>query len=559
MANFFDQFDTADAPRSTPLRVEAAAPAGNFFDQFDAPAQSGKAFVTGPGGMDVAFAGMPQAPQSSPEASQLMAEGQRRAAGIPAGAPAPTALSASNQGVLRGITFGFGDEIMAGMLTPVEMAARAVRGEDWGPGPSYNAALDRERGIQDQATEAFPAASAVGDVAGSLMAGGGLAKGGVTLLNTAKPTIGGMAVRGATEGAAYGALRGAGEGEGLTDRAAEAAQGSVAGAVTGGVLGAWAGRSATKQAKALLPKIEDVKAAGSAAYKDADEAGIVVRPESVQRLGTEMAQAMREFGFNPRLHPGGQAIIDEISAISSTNATLKDLEIVRRIAGQAARSPDPSTRELAGRMIDKIDDFLGGLKPNDVVMGDRAGGVRALTEARKYWGQYKRLDQIERAMIKAEDRAASTGAGGNYENAVRQNVRAILDKGARGFSEEEVAAMRKVVRGGPVENVARLIGKMAPTGVVSGALSSGTGAVMGGGPGAVALPIIGFGGKKLAETMANRNVQNLLDIIRSGGKMPPIQSLRPEQVQAIEGVLQALSSQEVGQLPNLAPAPQAAP
>lgn len=550
----------------------------NFFDQFDEPGG-----VNTPAGFNAAFSGMPAQNASPADRQALMREGQQRAglspsgrpsvdisptpsaptssppSSVPAGAPAPTALSASNEGVLRGLTFGFGDEIMAGMLTPVEMAVRAARGEDWSPGASYDAALERERGIQQQASEQFPIASTVGDVAGSLMTGGTLAKGGVTLLNTAQPTVAGLIGRGAAEGAIYGAARGAGEGEGVQDRVAGAAQGALTGGVVGGALGGWAGASASRQAKALLPRIEELKASGSAAYKAAEDAGVVLRPESMQRLGNEMATAMKEFGFNPRLHPGGQAIIDELSAISSSNATLKDLEIVRRVAGQAARSQDRSTQELAGRLIDKIDTFLTGLKPTDIAMGDRAAGVRALTDARKYWAQYRRLDQVERAMMKAEDRAASTGAGGNTENAIRQNIRAILDKGARGFTPDEVEAMRRVVRGGPIENIARLLGKMAPTGIVSGGLSSGAGLAAGGPTGAVALPLLGLGSKKLAETLTNRNVQSLLDIIRSGGKLPQLSQLRPEQVQAIEAVLQALSGQSVEQLPQMLNAPQTMP
>lgn len=527
--------NSATAPRHNATQAQAG---GMFDDLIPAQApQQPQAAGTGPSGrptFDVPYQAPPQPEQ-------------------PRQTPAPTALSSANEGVLRGLTFGFGDEIMAGALTPIEMAVRAAQGQDWSPGASYNAALDRERGIQNEATDQFPVASTIGDIAGSLVAGGGLAKGGTTLLNVTNPTVAGMAGRAAAEGAAYGAARGAGEGEGALGRLEGAGAGAGVGALTGGALGAWAGRSASKAAKSLLPKIEDLKAAGAAAYKAADDAGLVLTPQSLQRLGGDMAAAMRDFGFNPRLHPGGQAIIEEISALSSAPSSLKDLEIVRRIAGQAARSTDPSTRELATRMIDKIDDFLAGLKPSDVVMGDRVGGVRALTEARKYWGQYRRLDQVERAMMKAEDRAASTGAGGNYENAVRQNIRAILDKGAKGFSEEEKAAMRRVVRGGSIENVARLIGKLAPTGVVSGALSGGAGAAIAGGPGAVALPVLGFGGKKLAETMANRNVQNLMDIIRSGGKLPPISALKPAQVQAIDALLSALAQEEASFL-STAPA-----
>ncbi len=52
----------------------------------------------------------------------------------PPAEPARGALAAGTTGIQQGMTLGFGDEIMAGMLTPVEMLKRSITGEDAGKG-----------------------------------------------------------------------------------------------------------------------------------------------------------------------------------------------------------------------------------------------------------------------------------------------------------------------------------------------------------------------------------------------------------------------------------------
>lgn len=515
---------------------QAAQPAPS---QFDAGSQRIASGVTAMGGYrpaDGEAEKMKAAAQSSPQA-------ERR----------PTALEASNRGLVQGMTMGFGDELMAGMLTPIEMGVRAYQGKDWGVGPSYDAALQRERGALQAAREDHPVATTVGDVVGGVTAGGGIAKGGVTLMNVAKPTAARMIPAAMGEGAAYGAARGFGEGEGGQNRIDSAVRGGSIGAAAGGALGAVAATLSSKAAKALLPAIDELKAKGEAAYQAADAAGLYITPSSLSRLGSDIASELRQVGYNPRLHPRIGATLEELSSLPQQPTSLRDVEIIRRIAGNAAKTQDPSEAMIASKVIDKIDDFLGNLGSADVVAGDRAGGVRALRDARQYWARYRRLDQVENAIYKAENRAASTGSGGNAENATRQNIRGILDKGARGFSEAEKSAMEKVVKGGPVQNAARLVGKLSPEG--NGLMTAlNVGATVAD-PKMAAVAVTGFGAKRLSEVLANRNIQNLLDIIRSGGQMPQVSQLPPQQQEAIGGLLRTLAQEGAH---YFAPAPMAA-
>lgn len=182
------------------------------------------------------------APATTPpiDAAQIAETINRQFA--PAAVPQPQIAqpSAMNTGLLQGMTLGFGDELMAGALSPIEAIKGAVTGEDADKGfgqrmsDAYGRALDRERGVLHKAEAEHPIATTAGNLAGGLMLGGKAQEAGLTLLKGA-PSI----WRGAAEGAGYGALQGFGSGEGGFDqRALGAAQGGAFGGGVGAGVGA---------------------------------------------------------------------------------------------------------------------------------------------------------------------------------------------------------------------------------------------------------------------------------------------------------------------------------
>jgi hypothetical protein len=179
MANFFDQFD--------------APPAANYFDQFDDPK-----------------------------------------------AEPPTVLAASNEGALQGVTLGFGDELMAALMTIPEMAYRNhIKGENIGPGEAYNSALERERGQLRAAEEAHPYATMAGSIAGGVATGGALGKAGLSFGQRAADAGSGLVktmAGSAADGAILGGVSGFGSGEGVGDRVGDSALGSGAGLAIGGAV-----------------------------------------------------------------------------------------------------------------------------------------------------------------------------------------------------------------------------------------------------------------------------------------------------------------------------------
>src|SRR5262249_35913868 len=84
----------------------------------------------------------------------------------------------------------------------------------------------------------------------------------------------------------------------------------------------------------------------------------------------------------------------------------------------------------------------------------------------------KRGETIEGKLDAANQQTGRAGSGANINNATRQQISQVLrsPKLRRGFSTEELDAMRQLVMGTKAGNVARNVGKLSPEGVVSGTL-----------------------------------------------------------------------------------------
>lgn len=153
----------------------------------------------------------------------------------------------------KGSTFGWGDEIAAAALTPIEM----VRQGTMNPVEAYRYAKAREDIMQEEAKKATGLAGFVAELAGGAGTGGKLAEGGLSLIKagqSALPRIGAAMA----EGGLYGGVSGAGDAKSLSDVPIEALKGGAIGAGAGGALTAAApivntlGRNAMGWASATM-------------------------------------------------------------------------------------------------------------------------------------------------------------------------------------------------------------------------------------------------------------------------------------------------------------------
>jgi hypothetical protein len=478
---------------------------------------------------------------------------------VPSGAP--QAVPASEQppalggdagrgfthGLMQGMTFGFNDEIQGTLMSPIEMAIDAVQGKPFDPGRSWNQAVEKNRQGDAAAAEAAPIANMVGNIAGGVGTGIGLAKGGVTLMAGAKPTIASMGTRGAVEGAVYGGLNGLGTG--TDDKLGSAMEGAAWGAGTGGFLGVLGGMIASKSAQGAAPTVEQLKQEAGALYDAARASGVVAPQQATTALNQTMKGiATAEGLITPAgrvnaSYPRIQGVLNTFDDFSAGTMDIAQAQAVRKVLSDAAKSTEPGERRIATMMLEQFDSFLDPLAPQIGV-------------ANQIYSRAKKGELIEQAIELAGSRAGQF-SGSCFENALRTEFRGLerqIIKGQlRGLTQPEIDAITKVAQGGPVENALRFVGKLAPTGVVSMGAGFGVPFAVGnavGGPAVGAAAGLGTMGAGLAARgaatkMTASNAQKaVMEALLSG-------QARPQANQAIAPVVQALIAAQGTQAPQM--------
>lgn len=419
---------------------------------------------------------------------------------------------AFQSGATQGLTLGFGDELQAGLLAVPEAIGASIQGQPFDVGQGFNTALARAREADVAARETNPIANVAGNITGNMALGGTLARGGASFMSGAQPTIGSMAGRGALEGLTYGAITGLGTGETLEERLQQAATGGAVGGALGGVAGSVAGALANRGLAAATPEAEELFDQAGALYDAARASNVVFPQQAVKMTADDIAARVISEGLDPDLHPRAAAALRRLQEAAGKNMTAQDAMTLRRVIGAAAGDlNNPDQTRIAGIMRSAFDDFVSASIPETVA-------------ANALYQTASKTQLIENTIQRARDMSGANFSASGFENALRQQFKNLLTSRSalRGFTDAEVAAIRKVAEGGPVENVLRWIGKAAPTGVVSGGLAGGAGYALGGIPGAAAVLGAGTVGRMgaTASTLNNANLARAL--IASGGQLPQL-------------------------------------
>ena len=381
-----------------------------------------------------------------------------------------------------------------------------------------------ERAKSQAAHDRAGVAGDVAEIGGGALPALGAYRAGITAANLVPKGITGVAgllgrtAGAAIDGGAYGAISASGHDQ-------DVGHGALTGAAIGAAVNPIA-EGAGALVNRLLPKgplpapagADALKAISGEAYKRADAAGLVVRPEGLQKLSSDIKGMLAESGYHPQLQPKIAPLLGEIDRLAQGNATLKELDTMRKMARAARTDIDDSTRKLGGAFTEKLDNYLTSMPSGDVQSVNRTEGVRALLEARKYWQMARKTETVDDAIEVATNNAGAAGTGGNIDNNIRQQFRVILNSKKRsiGWTDDEMDAMRTIARGTTMQNVTRLVGRLSPQG--NGlALLLHVGAASASGGMSIPIAVGGAGAKFLADRATSSNVHSLATIIAQGG------------------------------------------
>lgn len=300
----------------------------------------------------------------------------------------------------------------------------------------------------------------------------------------------------------------------LRKTAGAAATGAAVGALGGSLFGGTSKAQARKETIRNAPTRDALAEAEKKAYTAAENLDVQYSQPSFANAVREAGDTMRVKGLDKTLHPKATAALGRADEFAATAPTLQEVETLRRITGDAARTPDEG--RVAGILRRRVDDFIETAGPQDVVRGDPAQAGALMREARGNSAAGRRADSVQEAISRATENAGSAYSGGNVDNAIRQQFKALSrDKEAmRGFSAEERDAIRDVVMGTPSRNAARLIGKLMPSSGLGGAVVGG-GAVTALGPLGAAIPAAGYIAKALADRGTKKSAEYVDALVRS--------------------------------------------
>jgi len=276
----------------------------------------------------------------------------------------------------------------------------------------------------------------------------------------------------------------------------------------------------TIKADVAPPTTQQLYDAAEGDYAVARSMNVQVKPTSIRNFAVGLQNTMEQSGLRDYLAPKTFGALKEMQTIPQNSvANLADIDGMRKVLGHAAGDyMNPTEQMAASNAIGELDNYVKNISPSDVISGDINAAQDALESARGNYAAAKRSDIIDGKQERAQLQAGATGSGANINNALRQKMKEILTspKAQRGFSDDELDQMRQVVMGTKVGNISRLLGKLAPTGVVSGALSMGAGFGLTGEPiGSVVLPAIGTAAKAIGDLSTKRQIGTLSEMVRS--------------------------------------------
>jgi len=444
-------------------------------------------------------------------------------------------LAAFQSGAMQGMTLGFGDEINAAGMTPIDM----VRNRSTDVAGQFGKALEDTQGQFTGTQTLNPQAAQAGDVTGSLAL---LGKAPSSAAAAAVPAAisSRLGLKGAAQGAAFGAANGLGRGTTPEDRLKQAGYGALTGGAMGGIAGGVLGSIGRPTVAGAIPSIDDLELAKTAAYAKADAAGARYTPPAYEGMVQNILRDASADNISAVRHPKAVSLIKQMAAAADGGyaPTLTQLDQWRQVARRdlvapAAGNPDQTAEaHFGGLVIDNIDHFIDNAKPTDMATGSATQAASAIQDARAANSVFRKSQTVQDAIVTAQHRAASTGSGGNLNNAIRQNIRKILDspKKVAPFSPGERQMMEQIINSSGLQNTLRLIGKLSPVG--NGLMAAlGIGAVASN-PLMAAFPMAGAVAKHFADNATQAAAARLQAAVARGGVAVP-----PLPLSAVQGRL----------------------
>lgn len=274
-------------------------------------------------------------------------------------------------------------------------------------------------------------------------------------------------------GAKYGGL------SGLTETGAKniggnlknAAIGGVTGGVTGGILTpAILGGVKTiggtakllgegfgaRRSEALANDLAKLRDESHGSYKTMRDENAGVTPQAVKDMQVKVGEELNKTGlFNPQLHKNTLSVLKQLNKASENGISLESLDQHRQLLSEVVNSNTVngkmnSDAMKASKAIRAIDDAVDNLKPEHLTT-QSTKAIQALKDARASWAKSRKFETVVDLLEKS----------GNDPNRRKQLLEQLSNnkKLTKGWSKEELAALKDATRNNTFEGLAKMAGK----------------------------------------------------------------------------------------------------
>ena len=276
-------------------------------------------------------------------------------------------------------------------------------------------------------------------------------------------------------------------------------------------------RNIGKAIKQSAPDIQTINSAKTAAYKQLDNFGVKIQPKTYDTFTDGLSKKLNAEGLDPVLTPKANAAIKRMLDEKGAPKSLQDMDTIRKRARAAALDPDKTESKLGSMIINDLDRGMEKLSSD---IGGKFKEARGL--AQRAFKSQDISDMIDMSSLTA------SGMENGLRIEARKMLKQIVKKQRKGFSPDEVNALRDVVEGTTAANAAKFLGKFGisegqATSMLGFSVGAGGGGALGSvfGPvgaavGAVTVPAIGQIAKNTAQRLTLNNVKFADDLVRSG-------------------------------------------
>lgn len=214
--------------------------------------------------------------------------------------------------------------------------------------------------------------------------------------------------------------------------------------------------------------IAQVKDKAAQSYAAVDEAGITLKPDSVQGMFKNIGAALDDARMVPGTDSAKEvtARLTEMARVVGDSPSLpfSSLDKMRAMLNDLKGSKDADVRRLGGVAVAKIDDYISNVTGKDIVAGkdgiDKA--VKDIMSARKDWRNASKAQTLEDALNVAEAKALDPKA--SESELIRRgmiNIAANKDK-MRLFTTAEQNIIKSVAKGGPFDKILSMVARFSP-------------------------------------------------------------------------------------------------